>query len=86
MRHPSGWLIVGRCVAGRPHFFALGEHLDWSPKRGADLVALDPRKSQVVEPKFFGGLTADEIATMPGVAEPTVCGIGNSPRHDSSGT
>jgi RNA polymerase sigma factor (TIGR02999 family) len=61
---------------------ALDEDLDCSPERGADLVALDdslnalaeidPRKSQVVELKFFGGLTTDEIAGVLRVSEPTV--------------
>ncbi|HEX8180935.1 MAG TPA: sigma-70 family RNA polymerase sigma factor [Pyrinomonadaceae bacterium] len=50
--------------------------------RAADLVALDdalkllaqtyPRKSEVVELKFFGGLEAKEIAEVLGVAEKTV--------------
>jgi RNA polymerase sigma factor (TIGR02999 family) len=49
---------------------------------GADLVALDdalqelakvePRRSQVVEMKFFGGLTIDEIADALGVSPQTV--------------
>jgi RNA polymerase sigma factor (TIGR02999 family) len=61
---------------------ALDEALDCSPERGADLVALDDslnalaefdlRKSRVVELKFFGGLTTDEIAEVLGVSEPTV--------------
>jgi RNA polymerase sigma factor (TIGR02999 family) len=60
----------------------LNDDLDASPRRGPDLVALDdaleglaavdPRKSKVVELKFFGGLTAEEIATVLGVSEPTV--------------
>jgi RNA polymerase sigma factor (TIGR02999 family) len=60
----------------------LNDDLDASPTRGPDLVALDdaleelaaidPRKSKVVELKFFGGLTAEEIATVLGVSEPTV--------------
>lgn len=51
-------------------------------ERAADLVALDdalkllaqtyPRKSEVVELKFFGGLEAKEIAEVLGVAEKTV--------------
>ena len=61
---------------------ALDEDLDCSPERGTDLVALDdslnalaaidPRKSKVVELKFFGGLTTEEIAEVLGVSEPTV--------------
>jgi RNA polymerase sigma factor (TIGR02999 family) len=61
---------------------ALNEGLDCSPQKSADLVALDdslnslaaidPRKSKVVELKFFGGLTTGEIAEMLGISEPTV--------------
>jgi RNA polymerase sigma factor (TIGR02999 family) len=61
---------------------ALDEDLDCSPERSPDLVALDdslnalaeidPRKSRVVELKFFGGLTTDEIAGVLGISEPTV--------------
>jgi RNA polymerase sigma factor (TIGR02999 family) len=61
---------------------ALVEDLDCSPERGADLVALDdslaalaaidPRKSKVVELKFFGGLTTEEIAEVLEVSPPTV--------------
>lgn len=36
------------------------------------LAALDARKSQVVELKFFGGLTMDEIAHAVGVSRATV--------------
>ena len=36
------------------------------------LAALDPRKSQIVELKFFGGLTMDEIAQAIGVSVATV--------------
>ena len=61
---------------------ALDEDLDCSPERKADLVALDdslnalaeidPRKSRVVELKFFGGLTTDEVAGVLGISRPTV--------------
>lgn len=50
--------------------------------QSADVVALndaltalaefDPRKSQIVELKFFGGLETSEIAEVVGVSEPTV--------------
>jgi len=60
----------------------LDEDLDCSPERGADLIALDdslnalaeidPRKSQVVELKFFGGLTTAEIAEILRISEPSV--------------
>jgi RNA polymerase sigma factor (TIGR02999 family) len=36
------------------------------------LAALDPRKSQIVELKFFGGLTMEEIADTVGVSRATV--------------
>jgi RNA polymerase sigma-70 factor (ECF subfamily) len=52
------------------------------PPREADLVAidlalerlaaLDPRKAQVVELRFFGGLSADETAESLGVSVRTV--------------
>jgi RNA polymerase sigma factor (TIGR02999 family) len=53
-----------------------------SPERDADLVALDdalerlaeldPRKSQVVELRFFGGMSVEEIAETLKVSEKTV--------------
>src|SRR5437016_3848247 len=53
---------------------ALNENLVSSGERGPDLVALDealdalakidPRKSRVVELRFFGGLTVDETAAV----------------------
>ena len=55
---------------------------NYSPERGADLVALDdslealaavdPRKSKVVELKFFGGLKTEEIAEVLRVSPQTV--------------
>jgi RNA polymerase sigma factor (TIGR02999 family) len=36
------------------------------------LAAVDPRKSEVVELRFFGGLTVEETATALGVSEETV--------------
>jgi RNA polymerase sigma factor (sigma-70 family) len=36
------------------------------------LAELDPRKSQVVELKFFGGLTIDEIAATLEISPATV--------------
>ena len=51
-------------------------------ERGPDLLALDaallrladvdPRKSDIVERKFFGGMTADEIALSLGISVATV--------------
>ena len=53
-----------------------------SPQKSADLVeldgaleklaAIDPRKSQVVELRFFGGLTVDETADILNIAPSTV--------------
>jgi RNA polymerase sigma factor (TIGR02999 family) len=71
---------VKRGGAARP--VALDESLTFSSPRSADLVALDdalqalaaidPRKSSVVEMKFFGGLETGEIAEVLGVSQPTV--------------
>lgn len=36
------------------------------------LAELDPRQAQVVEMRFFGGMTLDEIGSLLGVAERTV--------------
>jgi RNA polymerase sigma-70 factor (ECF subfamily) len=67
--------------AGAP-LAALDEALFISREPRADLVALDnsldalaafdPRKSQVVELRFFGGLGADEIARILNVSTETV--------------
>ena len=60
----------------------LDEAIVGSDGPGADLIALDdalealaqiePRRSQVVEMKFFGGLTIDETADVLGVSPQTV--------------
>jgi RNA polymerase sigma factor (TIGR02999 family) len=62
--------------------FALDEARDLPAPGATDLVALDgalenfarsyPRKSEVVELKFFGGLKANEIAEVLQVSEKTV--------------
>jgi RNA polymerase sigma factor (TIGR02999 family) len=62
--------------------FALDEARDLPAPGATDLVALDgaletfaknyPRKSEVVELKFFGGLEANEIAEVLQVSEKTV--------------
>lgn len=62
--------------------FSLDETAAWSSQRAGELVALDdalkrleaidPRKSKVVELRFFGGLTIDETAEFLGVARNTV--------------
>lgn len=36
------------------------------------LARLDPRKVQVIEMRFFGGLSVEECAAIPGVSEQTV--------------
>jgi RNA polymerase sigma-70 factor (ECF subfamily) len=61
---------------------SLDDNLDFAPQRSASLVALDdcleelavidPRKSKVVELKFFGGLDTGEIAAVLEVSQPTV--------------
>ena len=61
---------------------ALDDSLDMSRERGADLVALDdaletlarmdPRKGQVVELRFFGGLSVEETAEALSVSPETV--------------
>ena len=61
---------------------SLDEALVPAPEQGPDLVALDdalqalsvgyPRHGQVVELRFFGGLTLDETAEVVGVSRDTV--------------
>ena len=61
---------------------SLSEAADVSGDRAPDLVALDEaltnlaafdsRKSQIVELKYFGGLTTEEISEVLGVSTPTV--------------
>jgi RNA polymerase sigma-70 factor (ECF subfamily) len=60
----------------------LQDDLVVSPKQDTDLVALDdalqllaaidPRKSQIVELRFFGGLSVEETAEVLEVSEKTV--------------
>jgi RNA polymerase sigma-70 factor, ECF subfamily len=67
---------------GEAHQTTLDEALDISPKRGTDLVALDDalnvlakmdsRKAQIVELRFFGGLSVEETAEVLKVAPVTV--------------
>ena len=67
--------------AGRQQV-SLDQALEVSPERTADLVALDdalnslatydPRKSEIVELRFFGGLTVEETAEVLQVAPITV--------------
>jgi RNA polymerase sigma factor (TIGR02999 family) len=66
----------------------LDEATALSPSSAPNLVALDdalhdfaktyPRKSKVVELKFFGGLEAAQIADLLEVSEKRSCGIGAS--------
>jgi RNA polymerase sigma factor (TIGR02999 family) len=61
---------------------SLEETMIVSPERGANLIALDealdklaaidPRKSKVVELRFFGGLTIDETAEALHISDVTV--------------
>lgn len=61
---------------------SLSEAADVSDDRTTDLLALDealtnlaafdPRKSQIVELKYFGGLTTEEISEVLEVSTPTV--------------
>ena len=67
---------------GHAQQVSLDEAADVSSERAADLVALDealtrlasidPRKCQLVELKYFGGLTIEEAAEVLEVSTPTV--------------
>src|SRR5262245_52319374 len=67
---------------GGPRRVSLEDTVGLSNERGLDLVALDdalaslaaldPRKSRVVELRFFGGLTTEETAQVLGVSTATV--------------
>ncbi len=67
---------------GEAHQVTLNEAVVASPKRYTDLVALDdalnalekvdPQKSQIVELRFFGGLSVEETAEVLKVAPITV--------------
>jgi len=58
------------------------EFLAWSPEKSSELIALDeslnrlaqlsPRQSQIVEMRFFGGLTVEEIAEVLHITSRTV--------------
>src|SRR2546425_2246042 len=71
-----------RAKRGGGQKVALGEFAVLNPERGAELIALDealkrlaaihPRKGQIVELKFFGGLTVEEIAEFLKVSPVTV--------------
>jgi RNA polymerase sigma-70 factor (ECF subfamily) len=67
---------------GGAHRVSLDEARILSPERAADVVALDealnelaafdPRKSQIVELRFFGGLSIEEAAEVLSVSPGTV--------------
>ena len=67
---------------GDANTLSLEESLIVSPERGADVVALDdtlkvlasidPRRSRVVELRFFGGLSVEETAEVLKVSPETV--------------
>ena len=64
------------------HQVSLGEAADASDERTRDLVLLDealtnlatidPRRAQIVELKYFGGMTIEETAEALGISTPTV--------------
>ncbi len=61
---------------------AMEDALSFAPERGAALIALDDaltelerfdaRKSRLIQLKYFGGLTGDEIAEVLGISTSTV--------------
>jgi RNA polymerase sigma factor (TIGR02999 family) len=67
---------------GKVHLVSLGEAAEVTAEKTAELVALndaldglaafDPRKSQVVEMRYFGGLTLEETAEVLKVSPETV--------------
>jgi RNA polymerase sigma factor (TIGR02999 family) len=74
---------LGRDKRGRAaHHLPLDEDLVFSPAKSAALIALDdalrdlarldPRKAQVVEMRYFGGLSVEEAAEALGVHPNTV--------------
>lgn len=72
---------AGKRGSGAPKF-SLDEAIEVSDQRANRMVALDealkslaeldPQKSRVVELKYFGGLTLEEIAEALGVSRATV--------------
>jgi RNA polymerase sigma factor (TIGR02999 family) len=67
---------------GGAHHIGLDEAMVSSPERDADLIALDealarlaaldPRKSQIVELRYFGGLSNRETGEVLGLSEITI--------------
>ena len=58
------------------------DHLTVSPRDNDDIIAvddalndlarLDPRQAKIVELRFFGGMTNDEVASVLGVSRATI--------------
>jgi RNA polymerase sigma-70 factor (ECF subfamily) len=79
---------------GGGELLPLDEGLVFSPVKSASLVALDDalhqlagfdaRKAQIVELRYFGGLTVEETAEALAVRPKTVCANGAWPRPGSS--
>jgi len=67
---------------GGEHDLSIEEAAIFSPQRAANLVALDdaleelakfdPRKSRIIELRYFGGLSIEEIGEVEGIAVATV--------------
>ena len=67
---------------GEFHILTLNEEIDKADEQSADLIALDdaltelakmdPVKAQIVELRYFGGLTTDETAEVLGVSPITI--------------
>jgi RNA polymerase sigma factor (TIGR02999 family) len=67
---------------GGAHRVSFDDVKVFSPERGSDVIALDealkelaafdPRKSQIVELRFFGGMSIEEAAEVLGVSPGTV--------------
>ncbi len=67
---------------GEFHIMTLNEEIDHADEQSADLIALDdalnelakmdPVKAQIVELRYFGGLTTDETAEVLGVSSITI--------------
>lgn len=67
---------------GQEHQIALDEAISFAAERELDLVlldealtrlaALDPEQSRIVELRFFGGLTVEDVAEVTGISTATV--------------
>jgi RNA polymerase sigma factor (TIGR02999 family) len=75
---------------GEAQRIELDDALDVAEERAAEMIALDdaltdlakldPRKSRVVELRYFGGLSVEETAEVLGVSSPTVMRDWNTAR------